>query len=287
MRPKTLNVIGCGKVGQTLARLLAARGVCDIQDLKGTDVTDAQRAAAFIQAGRPVATLEDMRPANFWLIAVPDTRIATVAAEMAASFTGRELGRHGEPVAFHCSGFLPASALAPLRVLGFHLASTHPVLTFADPVSAVAQFPGTPCGLEGEEPALEALRPCFEAIGGLCFPVLTEHKPLYHAAAVFSNNFTVVLQSIAREAWQAAGVPDDLALKIQASLLRATVQSVLNLGPRAITGPAARGDEAVVRLQGAQVFRWNPDAGVVYQELSRLANRLAEHQSTFPIDLAR
>jgi predicted short-subunit dehydrogenase-like oxidoreductase (DUF2520 family) len=274
---KTLNVVGCGKVGQTLARVFHASGACMVQDLKGIDLAEANRAGAFIQAGRPVEALRDMRPADLWLVTVPDTRIASVAADIAAASSGATTA-----VAFHCSGFLPASTLAPLRALGWTLASTHPVLTFADPGAAVTQFPGTPCGLEGDEDALEVLRPLFAAVGARCFPVQTQRKPLYHAAAVFSSNFTVVLQAIAREAWAAAGVPDDLAPSIQASLLKATVENVAELGPRAITGPAARGDAQVVRNQGADVFRWHPEAGVVYQELSRLARRLSLQQSTLP-----
>ena len=276
---KTLNVVGCGKVGQTLARVFHASGACTVQDLKGIDLPEASRAGEFIQAGRPVEALRDMRPADLWLVTVPDTRIAAVAADIAAS-TGSS-----RAVAFHCSGFLPAATLTPLRTLGWTLASIHPVLTFADPAAAVTQFPGTPCGLEGDADALEILRPLFAGIGARCFPVLTERKPLYHAAAVFSSNFTVVLQAIAREAWAAAGVPDDLAPQIQAALMKATVENVIGLGPRAITGPAARGDAQVVRSQGAEVFRWHPDAGVIYQELSRLARRLSLQQSTLPSEL--
>lgn len=272
---KTLNIVGCGKVGQTLARVFKAVGACTVQDLKGIDLSEASRASEFIQAGRPVEELHDMRPADLWLVTVPDTKIASVAAEIAAASSGLSAA-----VAFHCSGFLPASELAPLRALGWKLASSHPVLTFADPAAAVTQFPGTPCGLEGDADALEVLRPLFAAIGAQCFAVGTERKSLYHAAAVFSSNFTVVLQAIAREAWAAAGVPDDLAPHIQASLMRATVDNVAEFGPRAITGPAARGDLEVVRSQGADVFRWNPDAGVVYQELSRLARRLSLQQTT-------
>lgn len=278
---KTLNVIGCGRVGQTLAHLFHTSGSVAVQDLKGVDAAEAGRAADFIQAGRPAATLDDMRPADFWLVTVPDTCIGQVAHELALSISARFQVRQESSVAFHCSGFLPASVMAPLRETGFRVASTHPVFTFAEPASAVAQFKGTPFGLEGDPLALEWLRPQLEAIGGVCFEVQTDRKPLYHAAAVFSNNFNVVLQSIAREAWAAAGVPDDLAAQIHASLMQATAENVLKLGPRAITGPAARGDTDVVRRQGAEVFRWHPDAGVVYQELSRLARRLAVQQSTF------
>ena len=98
---------------------------------------------------------------------------------------------------------------------------------------------------------------------------------------MFSNNFTVVLQAIACEAWAAAGVPAPIAAKIHAALLEATVPNVLRLGPAALTGPAARGDMKVVRAQGTVVFGWQPDAGVIYQEMSRLARNLALHKSPF------
>lgn len=279
---KTLNIIGCGKVGQTLGHLFHARGVCQIQDLKARRADSAAAAARFIGAGRAVETLAEMRPADVWLITVPDTQISAVAAELAADLSRRSQSSGDRPVALHCSGFLPASALDPLREHGFQLASAHPVLSFAEPAQAVRQFPGSPCGIEGDDAALAAIRPMLEAIGGNCFTVPTGRKSLYHAAAVFSNNFTVVLQAIAHEAWVAAGVPEEMLPKIQASLLRATVDNVIRLGPRAITGPAARGDDAVVRLQGADVSHWHPEAGALYHDLSRLARRLALHAGTLP-----
>lgn len=70
---KTLNIVGCGKVGQTLARLFHLYGACDIQDLKGVDLVETQRASEFVGSGCPVDAVEKMRPADFWLITVPDT----------------------------------------------------------------------------------------------------------------------------------------------------------------------------------------------------------------------
>ena len=251
----------------------------------GPNESELRKAAAFIGADRAVSAIDQMRPADVWMLTVPDTWIAQVSAELAATSVSLDAqSSTRRPVAFHCSGFLPSSVLSPLASIGWHVASVHPVLTFASPESAVEQFQGAQCGVEGDSAALEVLQPLFAATGALCFPVIGERKALYHAGAVFSSNFTVVLQAIAREAWAAAGVPDEVALKIQESLMRATTENVMSLGPKAITGPAARGDVQVVRAQGAEVSRWHPDAGALYSELSLLAGRLAKHRSTFPVD---
>src|SRR4030095_1333754 len=110
----TLNIVGCGKVGQTLGRLWHESGALEIQDLKGNDASRTARAAEFIGAGRAVANLADMRAADLWLVSVPDSRIGAVADEIAVTFSGRTHASGAAPTAFHCSGFLPAAALAPL-----------------------------------------------------------------------------------------------------------------------------------------------------------------------------
>lgn len=296
----TLNVIGGGRVGRTLAHLFQRAGTCRIQDLCSRDPGRAREAVAFIGAGEAVASVAAMRPAQLWMVSVPDTAIESVAAELAAVVGGRVgvgigigvgsgagVGVDRSPLVFHCSGYWAAAALGPLLRLGWHGASVHPVRSFADPAMAVAAFDGTPCGLEGDPAAVDGLGPMFEAIGGRCFRVPSERKALYHAAAVFSSNFTVVLQSLAHEAWREAGVPDEMAWRIQSSLVRGTIDNVFELGPAAaITGPAARGDEAVVRDQGEVVAQWHPQAGRVYRELSELARRLAVARTTRPV-LAR
>lgn len=272
---KTLNVIGCGRVGQTLARLWQVQGSFAVQDLHARSAESAAKAAVFMGAGRPVADLAAMRPADAWMLTVPDTQVAAVAAELAQRVPLADATN--PPVAFHCSGFLGAAALAPLRGRGWLLASAHPLLNFASPETGVAQFAGTPCGLEGDASAVQMLAGALLAIGGKSFDVASELKPLYHAAAVFSSNFTVVLQGVAQEAWRAAGVPEALLPRLNAALLQNTVDNLLTLGPaKALTGPAARGDTAVVQIQGDAVARWSPPAGDAYRTLSALAVRLAQ-----------
>ncbi len=272
---KTLNVIGCGRVGQTLGRLWQAEGSFAVQDLHGRTADKLAQAAVFMGGGRPVAELAAMRAADAWMLTVPDTQIAAVAAQLAQVVPLADATK--PPVVFHCSGFLGADALAPLRERGWLLASAHPLLNFASPQTGVAQFAGTPCGLEGDAAAVQLLADALLAIGGKNFDVVSEMKPLYHAAAVFSSNFTVVLQGLAQEAWRAAGVPEALLPGLNAALLQNTVDNLLALGPaKALTGPAARGDTAVVQIQGAAVARWSPSAGEAYRTLSALAVRLAQ-----------
>jgi pyrroline-5-carboxylate reductase len=269
----SFNVIGCGRVGQTLAALLHQHGQVQVQDLHSRSFSSAEQAAQFVGAGQPVANLADMRAADVWLLSVPDAQVAAAAQALAEAQGNKLAGA----VVFHNSGFLSAAVLQPLQALGCHVASAHPVLNFASPDTGVRQFAGTPCGLEGDAPALAWLHTALTAIGGRCFEIASSDKPLYHAAAVFSSNFTVVLQGIAQDAWQSAGVPPELMRPLTEALLKSTVDNVLAMGPaKALTGPAARGDTAVVQAQGEVVKQWNAPAGEAYALLSQLAAELKQ-----------
>jgi predicted short-subunit dehydrogenase-like oxidoreductase (DUF2520 family) len=269
----SFNVIGCGRVGQTLAALLHQRGQVLVQDLYSRSFSSAEQAAKFVGAGHPVAELAQMRAADVWLLSVPDAQVGAAAQALADAQGAKLAGA----VVFHNSGFLSAAELQPLQALGCHVASAHPVLNFASPDTGVRQFAATPCGLEGDAPALAWLHTALTAIGGRCFEIASADKPLYHAAAVFSSNFTVVLQGIAQDAWHSAGVPPELMRPLTEALLKSTVDNVLAMGPaKALTGPAARGDTAVVQAQGEVVKRWNAPAGEVYALLSQLAAELKQ-----------
>jgi len=273
------NVVGCGRVGQTLAALLHQHDQVQVQNLYSRSFSSAEQAAQFVGAGTPVAELAHMSTADVWLLSVPDAQVGA-AAQALAEAQGAKLSGS---IVFHNSGFLSAAVLQPLQALGCHVASAHPVLNFASPDTGVRQFAGTPCGLEGDAAALTWLHTALTAIGGRCFEITSADKPLYHAAAVFSSNFTVVLQGIAQDAWRSAGVPPELMRPLTEALLKSTVDNVLAMGPaQALTGPAARGDTAVVQAQGEVVQRWSAPAGEVYKTLSELATHLKQSGHTLP-----
>ena len=265
----TLNLVGAGRVGRTLARLWQRQGTLRVQAVLTRSPESAAAAVAAIGAGQAHASLASMPPADVWLLAVPDTWIAPVAAALAAA--------GGPPaIAWHASGFLPAAEAAPLQAAGWSVASAHPALSFADPDLACAQFPGTLCALEGDAAAVDAARHALQAIGADTFPLAAADKPLYHGAAVFASNFAPVLQATAAALWRHAGLPADRADALAAGFMARAAANLAALGPRAaLTGPAARGDTRVLAEQGAAMAALDPALGQAYAALSELARRLA------------
>lgn len=270
---KTLNIVGCGRVGCTLGYLWCVEEVFVIQDVLNTTIESSEQAVQFIGAGRSVRLLGDMRPADVWMLAVPDAHIALTAQQLAQHLQGSQ-----PTIAFHCSGALAAEVMAPLQASECAIASAHCILSFSAPSSAISQFAGTPCALEGDAFATHTLQAAFEAIGANCFDLAAKDKVLYHAAAVFATNFLPVLQVVAADLWQSTGMPKELIAPLNASLLQKAVQNIAAQGAaKALTGPAARGDMELVALQGAAVTDWDADVGAAYVALSQLASRIAKN----------
>lgn len=270
--PRSLNVVGCGRVGKTLARLWSQSGAFVVQDVLTRSAYGALEAVEFIGAGTAVSSMAELRPADTTLIAAPDSYLNPIATQLA-----ERCASGPKAMALHCSGALSADVLAPLRACGWSVASAHPVMSFADPALAVEQFHGTPCGLEGDAQAVAEATRALRRVGGSCFEVAREHKRLYHAAAVYSSNFIPVLQATALGLWQDSGVPPELAKHLMERLMRATVENITAVGPAAaLTGPAARGDIGVVAAQTQAIQAWDPLAGQAYGQLSELAMRLAK-----------
>lgn len=268
---KTLNIIGCGNVGKVLGRLWVLNGVFEPQDILNRSLESAASAAAFIGAGRPVADLAGLRPADVTLIGTPDDQIAPCCERLVDS----GILRPGN-VVFHCSGALPSSVLEPASRNGAVVASIHPIRSFAGPEQVAGSFAGTFCGVEGAPPALDTLVAAFSAIGGRTVPIDPAFKSVYHAAAVFSSNYLVTLLDTAAAAYEKAGIPREVALQLMEPLVRGTVENVFRLGPTdALTGPIARGDMATVVRQYKAVNAWDRQRGVLYKQMGKLTAAIA------------
>lgn len=266
-----LTILGAGRVGKTLGRVLHLQGAATIADVLNGTLRSAQRAADFIGAGRPIATIGELRPATIFLLAVPDDQIPTSSAQLAAS----GLAGPGS-VVFHCSGALGSDVLHAVAATGAAVASIHPIRSFADPEIVAASFSGTCCGVEGDAAAMTLLTPLLQTIGARLIPIRPDAKTLYHAAAVFASNYLVSVLAVAQQAYEAAGIPADVALELLTPLARETAENVFRLGPAAaLTGPIARGDVATVARQLKAVQHWDSAYGTLYEQLAAATTRLA------------
>lgn len=269
----TLNIVGAGHVGRTLGRLFAARGVFAIQDVCTRGAASALAGVAFIGAGHAVDDVTALRSADVWMLAVADDAIGAVAQALASA------GAWDGAIVFHCSGAKASNELAPLRALGAHVASLHPIRSFADPATVATAFDGTYCGVEGDTEALALLLPAFEAIGARPLPIDAAAKTVYHAASVFAANYLVTVLDAALRAYEAAGIPPDVARELARPLAGETLNNVLRLGPvAALSGPIARGDAATVARQQAAVTAWNAPTGALYDALATATWDLARRK---------
>lgn len=277
---RSLNIIGPGRVGRTLGALLQRAGLCTVQDVLSAETATAETAAAFIGAGRAARVLRDMRAARLWLLTPPDAAIASVATALAAA--GRV--RTGD-VAFHCSGSLPSSVLAPLAATGALIASVHPLKSFADPAIAVQTFRGTYCAVEGDAAALTMLTPLFEQLGAQVAVINPAGKTLYHAASVLVCNDLTALMEAGLRAYEQAGIERHTAQKMMEPLVRETLDNIFALGTtRALTGPVARGDAAVVERQLEALQALDPRMADAYRALNAIALDLARAQGETATD---
>ncbi len=271
---KTLNIIGAGRAGRTLAALWRQRGVLEIGSVLNRTPVSARDAVAFIGAGRAADALHDMPPADLWMLATPDSEIAAAAQALAA---GGNL-RAGD-VVFHCSGAMQAGDLRAVFVKEVYLASVHPLKSFADPHDAVRTFAGTYCAAEGEPMALALLKPMFEQIGAHVTEIDPQFKTIYHAASVMVCNYLTALMEAGLQCYEKAGVPRATASVMMEPLVRETVDNVFRLGTiKALTGPIARGDHAVVARQLDALREFDPRIAETYRALGVMAVELSRAQ---------
>jgi predicted short-subunit dehydrogenase-like oxidoreductase (DUF2520 family) len=237
-----LNIVGAGRLGQSLARLAAQHPDYRIAGVLCRSRERADAAVAFIGAGQPCTRLAELPPAELTLLAVPDDQIAATAAQLAAGWTGPS-----GALVFHASGAGELDLLAPLTARGWRIGSLHPAFSFADPARAVASFAGTLCALDGDDAVYTELARLTTALGGTPFRLAAGGKAAYHASLSVASNFLVTLSDFALRLAAQAGVPAELQAALVGPLMRQTLDNVLALGPAAaLTGPIVRGDAATV-----------------------------------------
>ncbi len=252
--PQTpIAIVGAGRLGPALARLLVEAGE-PVVAIASRTLAHAREAAAFAGPGvRPARVEELPRLANRILLAVSDSAIAAVAAQLA---------REGFPqgLALHCCGSIGPEPLAPLAERGVACGVLHPLQTVPSPEAGVEGLRGICWSITGEGEAAAWGREIAARLGGRVIEIAPEHRALYHAAAVMACNYFVAVEDAAVAMLEHAGVARQDALAALQPIVGQTYRNVFGSGPeKVLTGPITRGEaETVARhLQAVRALPEN------------------------------
>jgi predicted short-subunit dehydrogenase-like oxidoreductase (DUF2520 family) len=276
MKKLSLNIIGCGHLGKSLARLWADHLCFEISGVLNRSIESSVQAVNFIGSGVAISSLNEMSPAQVYLIATPDNQIIDACQTLVES----ALLQAGN-ILFHCSGALSSEILGKAREQGVFICSVHPVKSFAEPAKAVESFTGTYCGVEGDLQALEIIEVAMQKIGASLFHVQAENKVFYHAASVMVCNYLTALMEVGLQTYQKSGLDRDTAVQVMQPMVRETLDNVFRLGTvDALTGPIARGDNVVVNNQMKALTQWYPAYAGLYASLGEVALQLSQQKGT-------
>ncbi len=133
-------------------------------------------------------------------------------------------------------------------------------------------FAGAGCAVDGSTPrAIAAAEALAASLGLRAARVAPEDRVAYHAAAAMAANFLVTLEGAAERLANTAGIEREWL----APLVRAAVESWVELGSQAaLTGPIARGDEAVVASQRKVIEQRTPDLLPLFDALADATRKL-------------
>lgn len=271
MKIPTLNIVGAGKLGKTLARLMQDHHAAAVQTVCNRSLESAEKAVQFIGSGTATHQIRDLKPAAIHFIATEDAHIKAVCEQLALA----NVFNPGALV-FHASGALPASILNSAKTNGCLIASAHPTHSFADPTSSLNTFAGSFCALEGDPEALLLLQPLLEKIGGRCFTLSSQHKMRYHAACVMASNFAVTLLNESILCLNASGVEENHATDIALNLMQNTLHNFAHTrsAKKTLTGPLQRGDIDIIQQHLDALS--NTDQHALYQTLAQSTLKLTD-----------
>jgi len=237
--PRRVRIVGPGRAGTSLALALTNAG-WDVAPMLG-------RRHVLAGAARDVDLL---------VLATPDDSLREVA---------RAVDPDETTVVAHLAGARGLDVLAPHP----RRAAVHPLVALPTPELGARRLVGGWFAIAGDPLVREVVR----ALKGRSFDVDDRDRATYHAAAVIASNHLVALLGQAERLAASVGVP----FQAYIDLATDTLANVAELGPvDAITGPAARGDEATLRRH----LRALPaDERKAYRGMIDAARRLAEARS--------
>jgi predicted short-subunit dehydrogenase-like oxidoreductase (DUF2520 family) len=258
-----IALIGAGRLGTNLGYALKKRGY-SIKAISDKIISSAKQSAEFINQGKPFK--DNIKAASYGkliFICVPDREIENICKELSSSSLNFD-----DKYVFHCSGLLSSEVLYPLKKRGAHVASFHPIQSFAKKKPSENKFKDIYFGLEGDKEAISLAIKIVKDLGGKYIILSKENKTLYHTACTVASNFLVLLLDMALEFLKKINLPKELSLNLILPLVKGTLDNIEKSGvEESLTGPLIRGDVESVKAH-LNAIKGTPDEYEIYKQFS-------------------
>lgn len=223
-------LVGAGNLATSLGVALAAAGVPPLAVWSRT--MESATALATKIGCSACCNINELPAADIYIISVADDALPTVARQVVASFP--------TAVVAHTAGSVPMDILCSAGATRYGV--FYPMQTFSK--QRVVSFEKITLFIEGcNAQVASMLAGVASLITDKVVHATSEQRRFLHIAAVFACNFANAAYSMAAELLETNGLSFDAMLP----LIDETAAKVHTLHPRdAQTGPARRGDEAVM-----------------------------------------
>ncbi|VAV84557.1 FIG137884: hypothetical protein [hydrothermal vent metagenome] len=225
-------LLGAGNVAFHLAKVFDLTPNIDfVQQFRRNNKNDGDFQATTLKTDK----IDKLASADIYVIAINDDAITDFSKQLNLT----------KGLVVHTSGSMPLSALACKANKGVF----YPLQTFSKEQSI--DFKSIPITIEAENKEDTKLLFQFaKSISKHVYEINSSQREKLHIAAVFANNFTNHMYSIAKEICDSSHINFDI-LK---PLIKETSEKVQKVDPKlAQTGPAKRNDQKIIKKHLSQI----------------------------------
>jgi predicted short-subunit dehydrogenase-like oxidoreductase (DUF2520 family) len=222
-------IVGSGNVAEAFARTLASCEAIDLRQIFARN-TERGRAIADMVGVEWCSDIEDIAPADLYLIAVSDRAVASVAASLVVP---------DDAIVVHTAGSVPMNAIAK-RSGGRGI--IYPLQSFTS--GRAVNLGDVPLFIEADNDVVkERLMTIASHISSRVEYADSERRRVIHLAGVMVNNFVNHLYAMGSDVLER----EDLDFDILKPLIAETAaKAIATDDPTTVqTGPAVRGDMVV------------------------------------------
>lgn len=272
----TLNIIGAGKLGQQWAYCLKQQSLISDLHVCNSNLESSKEVIAQIGFGTAVAGISELPAANVTWIATTDDRLNDVADQLACC---KQL--QPQSLVLHSSGVLSARVLNATKIQGCHIASLHPMQSYAQFHTQTDFINSVYCALEGDDSATAAIQSWLAPLQLRWLNINSDKKAAYHAAGVFASNYLISTAHAACQQLCDAGIESKQAIAVIVQLMQGTLNNIKQNQclKSSLTGPLQRGD--LDTLEQHLEALPNDEQRQLYAALGRNIIELTHHNEDF------